>query len=342
MFRFESPAFLYLLLLIPVLTVLYWLSARRRRRTERRLADDAMLSHLSVGTSPGRRHFRFALILAVVALMALMLARPQYGLSTHKQTKQGIEVAVMLDVSNSMLAQDASPNRLQRSKRLLLSLVDALQNDRVALGIFAGEAYPQLPLTTDRGAAKLFIQTLSTGTVTSQGTNLAAALELADHSFSQQTDVGRAIVVITDAEDHLGNAAEAAAQVADNGRKIFVLGIGTAEGAPIPTAAGNLLDDEGHTVVSRLNEELAREVAQAGNGLYLHVDDDNSAQQILLDELGKLKKSSVTEAFDERNEQFPLFALAILLLLGLDFLLFDERNRWLERFHLFDRATHKS
>lgn len=342
MFRFADPQYLYLLVLVPTLVLLYIVAAHIRVKSEQRLADKTLFDKLANGRSPQRRHWKFGIALTIFSLLVIMLARPQYGTKSGKETKQGIEVAIMLDVSNSMLAQDVNPDRLQRSKFLVASLIDALKEDQIALGIFAGEAYPQLPLTADHEAAKMFLQSITTGMVTSQGTNLAAAIELADHSFSERKGVGRAIIIITDAEDHEGGATEMAHQVAENGRKVFIMGVGSTSGTHIPTYMGDMIDQEGHTVISRLNEELAREVATSGKGLYLHIDDSDAAQKALLEELGQMQKISVSEEYTERNEQFQAFGILALFLIILDFFIFERKNPLIQRLHLFNRQKNQN
>lgn len=340
MLQFADPRYLYLLALLPLLLLGYVALCYRLRRKEHALADEALYARMAPRRSAVRRHLRFALALLAFALLVVALARPQYGTKTTSQTKNSIEVAFMLDVSNSMRAQDVNPDRLQRAKYLLLSLIDALPQDRIAIGIFAGEAYPQMPMTSDHAAARMFIEMISTNMLTSQGTDLSAAISLADHSFSERDGVGRAIIIITDAEDHEGGALEAAKEAAKHGRKIYVLGIGSPEGAHIPTPAGDMTDEEGLPVVTRLNEELARQVADAAKGMYLHVDNSNAARQVLMDELSQLQRESVSETYTERNEQFHIFAWMALALLLLDFFIFDERSRLLDRFHLFNQETH--
>ena len=243
----------------------------------------------------------------------------------------------MLDVSNSMLAQDVSPNRLERAKLLVSTLIDRMQNDKIALGVFAGEAYPQLPITGDYGAAKLFLNSITPGMVTLQGTNLAAAINLADKSFTDKKRVGKAIIIITDGEDHQGGAEEAAAAAAKEGRKVYILGIGNPGGAQIPLGNDYLKDNNGQVVVTKLNEQMCREVAKAGDGLYLHVDNSNAAQEQLQTALGQLQQASEHTDYTSYNEQFQAVALILLLLLFIESFVCETKNPWVQRWHLFNR-----
>lgn len=335
MFQFRDPQYLYLLLLLPLMAAIYVASCIRSARRLKRLGDARLLQALMPGRSLLRQHVKFALMLAIAALLTLILARPQYGLKQGQETSQGIEAVVMMDVSNSMLAQDVSPNRLGRSKLLVSNLIDRMKNDKIALGVFAGEAYPQLPITSDYAAAKLFLDALSTDMVTLQGTNIGAAIDLARQSFTDNKEVGKAIVLITDGENHEEGTLEAAKEAAKQGINIYVIGVGTTQGAEIPTPNGPMTDAEGQVVHTALNEQMCREVAQAGKGIYLHLDQTNSAQDELLNQLSRLKQSQSTTSFTERDEQFQGVALIALILLIAEVVMQETKNPLFKRFKLF-------
>ena len=337
MFAFRDPQYLYLLCLVPVATLLYIWSAWRTRRKMALLGDKSLINALTPLRSTTRQHVKFALYMVVLALAVVILARPQYGLKQGQETSSGIEVAVMMDVSNSMLAQDVTPSRLDRSKLLVSNMIDRMKNDKVALGVFAGEAYPQLPITADFAAAKLFLDALNPSMVTMQGTNLSAAIELAEKSFTDNKNVGKAIILITDGEDHVDGAIEAAQKAAKDGMNIFVIGVGSAEGAEIPTAEGPLRDNDGQPVKTALNEKMCREVAQAGKGIYLHLDQTNQAQEELRSQLSRLKQSQSTTTFTERDEQFQAVALIALLLMMAEVCIMETQNAWFKRFKLFKK-----
>ena len=249
--------------------------------------------------------------------------------------KSGIEVAFMLDVSNSMLSEDVRPNRLERAKLLVSTLIDRMQNDKVSLGIFAGDAYPQLPITTDYASAKVFLDAISTDMVTSQGTGLKAAIRLADNSFTKNKNVGKAIVLITDGEDHEGGALEAAQEAAKNGRQIFVLGVGSPEGGHIPTAGGLLRDENGQLVVTHLNESMCRQLAKVTGGQYFHIDNTNNAQTQLQHALNQLQKAPIQDSETTCSEQFQAIGVIVVLLLIMEFFIFDTQNPWIDRWHIF-------
>lgn len=337
MFQFLHPQYLYLLLLIPAFVLLYLAGQIATRRNIRRLGEKKLLRRLMPGRSPMRQHIKFALLMLAAALIICMAARPQYGLRQQTETTNGIEAVVMVDVSNSMLANDVLPSRLDRAKLLVSNLVDRMKNDKIALGVFAGEAYPQLPITSDYASAKLFIGALSTNMVTLQGTNVGAAIDLGKKSFTDSKDVGKAIILITDGENHEDGAEQAAQEAAKAGINVYVLGVGTTAGGEIPTPQGVLTDNTGQPVHTALNEQMCREVAKAGRGLYLHLDQTNSAQEELQAQLSHLKQKSTTTSYTDRDEQFQAVALLVLFLLVLETCVYETKNAFFNRFKIFSR-----
>lgn len=337
MFQFLNPEYLYLLLALPVLLFIYVGSCRHTHRKLHRLGETKMLNALMPGRSTLRQHVKFSILLTALGLTVVMLARPQYGLKQQTSTTKGIEAVVMVDVSNSMLARDVHPNRLERTKLLISNLTDKMKNDKIALGVFAGEAYPQLPITSDYASAKLFIDALSTNMVTLQGTNLSAAIHLAEKSFTDNKKTGKAIILVTDGEDHEEGAEDAAKEAAKKGINVFVLGVGTEQGATIPTPQGELTDENGEVVKTRLNETMCREVAKAGKGLYLHLDGTNTAQEELQSQLSRLKQDASTTSFTERDEQFQAVALIVLFLLILEICINETKNAFFGRFKIFSK-----
>ncbi|MGN0086367.1 MAG: VWA domain-containing protein [Alloprevotella sp.] len=335
MFRFASPDYLYLLLVPVVLAVVFVMANIRVRSRMRRLGERRILAGLVDGSSKSRPVVKFVLLETALVLLTLALARPQMGLREEKSAKSGIEAVFCLDVSNSMLATDVQPNRMTRAKITVTNLIDRMREDKIALNVFAGEAYPQLPITSDYVSSRLFLDAISTNVVTLQGTNIAAAIELATHSFTENTKVGKAIVIITDGEDHEAGAKEAAEAAAKAGMRVFVLGVGTPEGAHIPTEEGLLTDETGQPVTSRLNEEMCREVAEAGKGTYARIDNSDRAFRQLQSEFEKMQKSSSVTAYSSYNEQFRAFALLAFVLLLAELFIFETRNSWLGRFRIF-------
>ena len=335
MFQFLHPEYLYYLLIIPCLILIYGYYYRKDKRNLSKLGDLNKLEALIPGRSNRRKHIKFVILLLAFALLIATLARPQYGLKQQQNITKGIEAVVMVDVSNSMLADDVKPSRLDRTKLLVSNLVNRMKNDKVALGVFAGEAYPQLPITSDYAAAKLFIDALSTNMVTLQGTNLAAAIETGRHCFTDSKDVGKAIILITDGEDHEPGAEEAAAAAAKAGINVFVLGVGTSEGGTIPTKYGPLTDRNGQIVHTSLNEDMCRQIANAGKGLYLHLDQTNHAQEELQAQISRLKQTTTTTSYTARDEQFQAVALLALLLLIFEVCINETKNPFFKRFKFF-------
>ncbi len=338
MFRFANPEYFYLLfaLLLPIIA--YFLSAVVVRRRRMKWGGKELFANLAPEQSLPRRVAKFTLCLLVLGLLVFVMARPQTGGREDTTQRSGIEVVIAMDVSNSMLARDVSPNRLERSKMLVSTLIDRLKEDKIALEVFAGEAYPQLPITNDFVSAKLFLDAVNTDMVTLQGTNLTAAIELASKSFTLTENVGKAIVLITDGENHEGEAVEAAEEAHKNGMTVYVLGVGSVDGATIPTSSGPLFDNHGQVVHTGLNEQMCRDVAKAGGGAYIHIDNSNFAIEKLGNELDKLQKAeSTVKVYAAYDEQFQAFALIALLLLIIEFCLFEGQNPWFKRIKLFKK-----
>lgn len=343
MFRFANPEYLLLLVTIPVLIGIYVLVCWRSRRVSERFGEKRLLRSLTPGFSVFRPHFKFGLACMIVVLAIVMLARPQYGTKTVTDNRKGIEAIIVFDVSNSMLAEDITPSRMDRSKLLVSTLFDRMQNDKVGLAVFAGEAYPQLPITNDYISAKMFLDNITPDMVSLQGTNIGAAIDLASKSFTQEKNVGKAIIIITDGENHEDGAVEAAKRAAKDGRHVYMLGVGTTTGAQIPTHDGPLTDNSGNIVVTSLNEEMCREIAKAGNGTYIHVDNSNLAQDQLQNELKQLQQhdSGISET-TEMNEQFQAFGWILLFLLVVQLLIADRQNPFFSRFTLFSRTINSN
>lgn len=335
MLQFSNPQYLWLLLLVPFLVLVYIWYCLRANRMLRRLGDFRLLRPLLQGRSAYRPHIKFGLLMLAVALLAFIIARPQYGIKQQSISTKGIEAVVMVDVSNSMLATDVQPSRLDRAKLLISNLIDKMQNDKIAMGVFAGEAYPQLPITSDYASAKVFVDALSPNMVTLQGTNISAAINLAQKSFTNNKRIGKAIILITDGEDHQEGAKEAAAEAVKKGYHVYVIGVGTASGGTIPTMNGMLRDENGQIVRTSLDEQMCREIAQAGKGLYLHLDQTNSAQEELQSQLANLKQDTTTVQVSARNEQFQAVALLLLFVLILESCISETQNRSLKRFKIF-------
>lgn len=337
MFRFENPAFLYLLIIIPVIIVIRFLEMRKRKLKLKKFGDLSLLKQLMPDVSSSRKSLKFWLMVAALALLIVMLARPQMGSKISQEKRKGIEVIISLDISNSMRAEDVVPSRLDKSKMLVENMVDNFTNDKVGLVVFAGDAFIQLPITSDYVSAKMFLQNTDPSLIATQGTDLAGAIELSSKSFTQQDKVGRAILIITDGEDHEGGAIEAAEKARKNGIRVFVLGVGSTKGSPVPDGNGGYMkDNSGQEVISALNEEMCKQVAQAGGGAYIHVDNTSLAQRQLNDELTKLQKGDISSVvYSEYDEQFQAVGILVLILLVIEMLILERKNPFFKKIKLF-------
>lgn len=337
MFRFENPAFLYLLIIIPVIIVIRLLEMRKRKLKLKKFGDLSLLKQLMPDVSSSRKSLKFWLMIAALALLIVMLARPQMGTKISQEKRKGIEVIISLDISNSMRAEDVVPSRLDKSKMLVENMVDNFTNDKVGLVVFAGDAFIQLPITSDYVSAKMFLQNTDPSLIATQGTDLAGAIELSSKSFTQQDKVGRAILIITDGEDHEGGAIEAAEKARKNGIRVFVLGVGSTKGSPVPDGNGGYMkDNSGQEVISALNEEMCKQVAQAGGGAYIHVDNTSIAQRQLNDELTKLQKGDISSVvYSEYDEQFQAVGILVLILLIIEMLILERKNQLFKKIKLF-------
>ena len=337
MFRFEDPTYLYLLILLPFLIFIRIWGVRKRKKQLAKFGDPALLKQLMPNVSMARREVKFWLMTSAVALLIIMLARPQMGTKINQEQRQGIEVIIALDISNSMKAEDVAPSRLDKSKMLIENLVDNFTNDKIGLIVFAGDAFVQLPITSDYVSAKMFLQNITPELIAAQGTNLAEAIDLSSHSFTKQEKVGRAIIVITDGEDHEGGVEKVAKAAKKNGIRIFVLGVGSAKGAPIPDGNGGYMKDKtGQEVMSALNEDMCKQIAAAGGGAYIHVDNNNIAQRQLDNEIAKLQKGDIMNVvYSEYDEQFQAVGILLLLVLIIETILLESKNPLLKRIKIF-------
>lgn len=338
MFRFADPTYLYLLAVIPVLAIIRFLTYRNQKKRLRKFGDPKLLRSLMPDVSRFRPAVKFWILQGALALLVVMLARPQFGTKISNEQRTGIETIIAMDISNSMLAEDITPSRLDRSKMMVENLVDHFTNDKIGLLVFAGDAFVQLPITSDYVSAKMFLSSIDPSMMATQGTDIARAIDMATHSFTQEEGIGKAIIVITDGEDHEGGALEAAEAAKKAGMRVYVLGVGSTQGAPIPIpGTGDYMkDNTGNTVMSALNEDMCRQVAQAGGGAYIHVENNSAAQDQLDNELSKLaKKETTSTVYSEFDEQFQAVAILALLLLILEICIFDRRNPLLKRLSLF-------
>ena len=337
MFKFAHPEYLYLLLLIPALILLYAYTAWRAYLRKKRWGDEHLFRKLTKDSSRTRPLLKFVLLLLAVVCGVLMLARPQYGTSASAtKSRRGIEVIFALDVSQSMLAQDVMPSRLERSKLLISNLISRMENNKIGINVFAGEAYPILPLTGDFTSANFILDNVQTNMVTLQGTNIASAITLAYRGFSYRKSVGKAIVVITDGENHEEGAEEAAKEAAKYGCRVYVIGVGSATGAEVPTPEGALRDASGQIVHTALNESACIKLAEAGKGAYFHLDESSNAQTFLQKNLDTLQRAENASDFaDTPNELFAAVTLCFIAILLGELFLSERQRSWTQRIKLF-------
>ncbi len=321
--------YLLLLLLIPLLFVGYALFLRMRRKRIARFGDEALVRQLMPNASTGKGWLKISLFAAAWFFFVIGLTRPQLGARLKEHESQGVEVMLALDVSNSMLAEDYSPNRLERAKLAISRLVDKLQGDRLGLVVFAGEAFVQLPITADYVSAKIFLKSIDTQSVPIQGTDLAAALMASARSFSTQSERSRAIILITDGEDHEGEAIEAAKTIAEQGIRIYCIGVGSPQGKPIPQPGGGLMKDrQGEIVVSRLDEDILQEIAGIGGGKYVRAGNAEFGLNPIIDDIRTIDKEQFNSVvFEDYDEQYMYFFAIALFFLILEFLVPETKAR---------------
>lgn len=339
MFRFENPIYLWLLLIIPILIILKIMMWYVQRKKLSRIGNPTLLKELMPDVSRFRPWVKFLLLITALSSLILALARPQFGSKISHEKRNGIEAIIALDISNSMLAQDVQPSRLDKSKLMIENLINSFINDKIGLVVFAGEAYVQLPITSDYVSAKMFLSDITPNLISAQGTDIARAIRVSLSSFTQQKGVGKAIILITDGEDNEGGALEAVKEAKEKGVNVFILGVGDSKGAPIPLGNGEYLkDNHGQTVMTALNENMCKEIAQAGSGTYIHIDNTSLAQEQLNNELSKLQKGdSDAVVYSEYNEQFQIVALFSFILLLIEVCLLERKNPLFKRFNLFKR-----
>jgi Ca-activated chloride channel family protein len=333
MFQFAHPALLYALAAIPLLTILFVLSVLSRNRRIRMYGDPALVRLLMPEFSHRKPWVKFVLLMCSLSFLILAMAGPRYGTRVQNLRKKGSEIIIALDVSNSMLAGDIQPNRLERSKQAISRLVDRLGDDKIGLIVFAGEAYTQLPVTTDYVSAKMFLSTIQPDLVPVQGTAIGRALDLALKSFSPNAASGKAIIVITDGENHEDDPVASAARAAEQGVQVHAVGVGSPQGTPIPVpgTAGREFwkDASGNVVLSRLDEQVLRQMTEAGKGVYVRASAANMGLNTLFEEINRLKRSEYdVKVYTDYAEVYPWAIGVSLMFLLLELIISNRRNKF--------------
>ena len=328
MLMFAAHRFLYLLLLVPVILLGYAFLRWMRARRVKSLGDPELVEALMPSRSRSKGWVKAVLFALAWAFLSIGLARPQTGAKLSEHRTKGAEIIVALDVSNSMLAQDYSPNRLERAKLSISRLTEKLQEDRIGLVIFAGTSFVQLPVTTDYVSAKMFLGSIDTGSIPVQGTAIGDAIRLSIKSFSAQSEKSRAIIVISDGENHEDDAVAAAKQAAELGIKVYTIGVGSAEGQPIPVNGELLKDREGNIVVTKLDEQMLRDIARAGDGAYIHAGSEEFGLNPIIEDIRRMEDEEFgSVVFEEYDEQYMYFLGAALLLLVINLLIGERKPR---------------
>ena len=339
--KFEHTEYLYALLLIPALTILFIWLMYWRKIALRRYGEWNMVQRLIPAISNNRMIFKFILLMIGYALLVIGIANPQTGSKLVEGERKGIDIMIALDVSNSMLAEDIKPNRLERAKQAISKLIDKLGNDRIGIIVFAGNAYLQLPITTDYSAAKMFLSTINTRIVPTQGTAIGEAIDMAIGSFDNETH-SRAIIIITDGENHEDDPLKSAKNAAGQGINVYTIGMGLPDGAPIPEynqykrRIGYKKDRQGSTVVTKLNESMLQQIASAGKGVYVRANNTQSGLKVIFDEINKLEKTEFeSKMFSDYESRFQYFIAVSLIFLVLELFIFERKSNWLSKINLF-------
>lgn len=344
--RFEHPEYLYWLLIIPVLVIIYILFRVGQRKRFERFAKLEMRDNLVPTYSTRRANFKFVVFLLMVACCILALANLQSGSKMEEVKREGIDLYIAVDVSNSMNAEDIVPSRLERSKQAINKLISDMRGDRIGVIVFADKAFVQLPITTDYSAAKMFLSTVNTSLVASQGTAIAEAINLAMKSFSDE-EHSKAIIIISDGEDHENDAAVKAAQeAAKKGIRVYTIGMGLPDGAPIPEynkygqQTGYRKDMQGNTIITKLNESMLQQIASAGNGIYVRASNSNVGLSKIYDDIQKLEKSEIeATVFTDYDDQFQWFVAAAIILLLIEIFVSSGKRAWEKKFNIFEKKA---
>ena len=341
--RFENPQYLYWLLVIPVLIAIYVLVRFWNKKQFEHFANIKLRSYLVPMFSSARANTKFVIFNLIIALLIIGAANLQSGSKMEKVKREGIDLFLCVDISNSMHAEDIAPNRLERSKQAINKLISKLQGDRIGIIVFAGNAYVQLPITTDYSAAKMFLSTVDTDLIPTQGTEVGRAIELAIKSFGE-SEHNKAIIIISDGEDHEnGDAVKAAQEAAKRGIKVYTIGMGLDEGAPIPLynkygkKTGYKKDKDGKIIITKLDDNMLRQIAEIGDGIYVRASNSNVGLEKIYEDISKAKKSEIeSKVFTDYDDQFQWFVGAAIILLIIEILLSSGKRRWESKFKFFE------
>jgi Ca-activated chloride channel family protein len=344
LFRFQHIEYLYSLFAIPVFIVLYFLMVLWKKRALNAFGSSDIIKQLMPATSSFKPALKFIILMLAVLFLIIGLANPQIGSKLEEVKREGIDIMIALDVSNSMLAEDLVPNRLEKAKNAISQMVDKLHGDRIGIIVFAGSAYVQLPITTDYAAAKLFLSSINTDMLPTQGTAIGSAIELAVKSYGENNVSNKAIIVITDGENHEDDALKQAQEALQKAIKVYAIGMGLPQGAPIPVYSrgqitGYKKDRDGNTVVTKLNEVMLQQLTASGGGIYVRATNTQVGLEILFSELNKMEKTEYgSKMFTDYEDRFQYFLAIALFFLILEFFISERRSKWWDKINLFGES----
>ncbi|HCE54423.1 MAG TPA: BatB protein [Lutibacter sp.] len=342
MYQIEEPTYFYYLAIIPAIVVLFLLVLWWKKRIQKRFADPKLIQKLSPEKSTFKSFLKLIVFCFALFFLIISLANPKMGTKLETVKRQGVDIVFALDVSKSMVAEDIAPNRLEKAKQIITKVIENLGSDRIGIIIYAGSSYPLLPITTDYAAAKMFLQNANTEMVSNQGTAINDAIERALSYYDNDEQTNRFLVIVSDGEDHQENTLELAKEAAEKGIKIYTVGIGTAKGGPIPLKDNGRViaykkDSKGMVVVTQINEQILREIANVGNGKYINGNKTQETIATIKEVLEKAEKNEFeTKQFSDYEDQFQWFVGIGLLLLIIDVTLLDKKTKWVQKLNLFN------
>ncbi|OIP02319.1 MAG: hypothetical protein AUJ98_01675 [Bacteroidetes bacterium CG2_30_33_31] len=346
MFRFENTDYLYLSAIVILLYILWFSIKIINNKTLNKFGEEKLITQLINGLSPRKKAFKFLLINLSIIIISIALANPQLGSKMEKIHRRGADLIIAIDISNSMLAEDIKPNRLTRAKMAISKLIDKLQGDRIGIIVFAGDAYTQLPITTDYGAARMFLASVSTDYINKQGTSISSAINLARETFKsdksfKESKKNKAIIIITDGEDHEDGAIDAAQEAKNEGIAIYTIGMGLESGAPIPIYKNGIQqsykkDNEGNTIITKLNDEILKKISSASNGIFIRANSNNVGLDKVFSTINKMDKTEIdTRTFKDYEGWFQIFVLAAIILLTLEAIVTERKGKFASKFNIF-------
>jgi Ca-activated chloride channel family protein len=348
MYKIEEPIYFYLLLIVPSMLVLFLFVLWWKKRTQRKFSTPKLLKILAPNASGFKAALKVTILLLGMTFLIISLTNPKMGSKLKTIKREGVDIVFALDISKSMLAEDIAPNRLEKSKQIISKIIDRLGSDRVGIIVYAGNSYPLLPITTDHAAANMFLQNANPDMVSSQGTAINEALELAKTYYNNDDQTNRLLIILSDGEDHQEETKQVAQNLANDGVKIYTIGVGTARGGPIPIRVNGAMigykkDNKGETVISKRVSEVLQGIADTSDGTYI----DGNVTENPVDQLAEIianaeKSEFETKQFSDYKDQFQWFLAIGLFFLILDTFLFDKKTRWLRKVDLFNEEKKKS